>query len=50
MSAGGLRPLFLATQGAANTPGPGQLSGAPLAQALGAKAGSSEGAMELPSG
>ncbi|CAK0785876.1 hypothetical protein CVIRNUC_009089 [Coccomyxa viridis] len=29
--------------GAAYTPGPSQLSGAPLAQALGAKAGSSEG-------
>ena len=43
MRARALRPLLLAMQGAANTPGPSQLSGAPLAQALGAKAGSSEG-------
>ena len=43
MSARALRPSLLAVQGAAQASSLGQLSGAPLAQALGAKAGSSDG-------
>ena len=38
-----VRAAYAIMQGAANAPDLGQLSGAPLAQALGAKVGSSDG-------